>query len=374
MKIKKTLNLPILSKKLTELGLNQASIARELDISRETVSKWFKSVNQPSAGKLLKLSKLLKLEFEDILILEYLDQPIVDYRKNATAKTSEKDKEFAVGMGNAIERLLPYFQLDITTKPPVLLNPQNDYDYISEVAQKIRTDMKFTNDILMVKDIISIFNKYHSVIIPVLWGVNKRHANALRIYLPDSMTTWIYLNLNTKMYDFKFWMSHELGHVLAFDLKEKEAESFADNFAGALLFPRQQAEDLYNKLINENSKRQQIDMIIEKGKEFVISPLSVYLQIGAYAKHYNKPDINLKHLIYKFNTKFNSYFPTVAMKIFKNEHPKAERYINYVNEKFKPPFFTYLNKYIEDKSPSPVFIQNLLDVSFLDAQNIYHAL
>jgi len=374
MKIKKIINLAKIHENLAKVGLNQAKIADELAVSRETVSKWFKGENQPSGGKLLKLASLLKLSFEEILTLEISQQPVIHFRKNGSAKTSEIDREAAIEMGNALEKLVCYFPLNFTTKPAVLQHTKNDYGYINEFIDKLKKEMNLTNEILTFNDIISIFYRYNSVIIPVLWKENRRHVNALRVYLPESMSTWIYLNLNTKLYDFKFWMAHELGHVLAPDLHNEEGEVFSDSFAGALLFPKSQVEVLYNKLIGENSERQQIHLIIEKAKELVISPLSVYMQLCAFTECYKKTKIDLNHLIYKFNSKFNSYFPNVATKLFNTESPTPEQYINYVNSKFVPPFFVYLKKYIEEMSPSSYYIQNLLDISLVDARNIQHAL
>lgn len=374
MKIKKVFNLETVSKRIAKLGLNQSRIAEELNVSREAVSKWFNLENQPSAGKLLKLSKLLQLTFDEILSYEVQAIPIVNYRKNANAKTSKEDEEFAKEMGNTLEILVPYFQNEKLTKPPILQNPINDYDYINIIIENLKNDLSLNKEKLSVEEILSIFYKFNCIIIPVLWKENKRHANALRIYLQESLTTWIYLNLNTKIYDFKFWIAHELGHVLAHDLKGDEAESFANNFAGAFLFPQNQVKELYNKLLNETNERNQIDLIIEKGKELFISPLSVYMQICAFIEHYNLSEIKLKHLIYKFNSKFNSYFHTVSFEYFKTEYPSANVYIDFVTKKLNSHFFDYLKKYIQDKSPTPGFIQNLLDVSFLDAQNIYDAL
>lgn len=374
MKTKKQLNLANISNRIDELGLNQSRISESLNVSRESVSKWFKSENLPSAGKLLKLSKILNLSFEDILITELSSQPIFSFRKNASAKISKKDMEFAIDMGVSLEKLVPYFQFENMTKPPVLANPQNNYEYINIIVDHLRNEMNYQNDVLSIEELISIFSKYNSIIIPVLWKDNKRHANALRIYLPESLTNWIYLNLNTKLHDFKFWMTHELGHVIAPDLKDQEAESFADNFAGALLFPKSHVEALYNELVNEKSERQQIDLIINKGKEFMISPLSVYKQLCFFTENYNIPKINLDSLIYKFNSKFNTYFPTIAEKYLKGEHPKAEDYISFTNRNFNSHFFNYLKEYIQKESPSPTFIQNLLDISFIDAKNIYHSL
>ena len=83
----------------------------------------------------------------------------------------------------------------------------------------------------------------------VLWGTKKTHENAIHIYLPDSQTTWVYLNLETNVHDFKFWMAHELGHCLSPSLSGNEAEDFADGFAGLLLFPKVLAESAYHQIL-----------------------------------------------------------------------------------------------------------------------------
>lgn len=67
----------------------------------------------------------------------------------------------------------------------------------------------------------------------IVYRSREDRIEILHIYLPDSMTTWIYLNLDTDAHDFKFWMAHELGHVFSPDLRGEPAEDFADAFAGA---------------------------------------------------------------------------------------------------------------------------------------------
>ena len=98
--------------------------------------------------------------------------------------------------------------------------------------------------------LIGFFNELQAVIIPVLWGNKENHENALHIYLPASMTTWIYLNLDCRIHDFKFWMAHELGHIHAPTLQSEAGEDFADAFAGALLVPHELAELEYEELQN----------------------------------------------------------------------------------------------------------------------------
>jgi len=82
--------------------------------------------------------------------------------------------------------------------------------------------------------LIGFFNELQAVIIPVLWGNKENHENALHIYLPESMTTWIYLNLDCRMHDFKFWMAHELGHIHAPTLQAKRGKTLP-SFCGRVI-------------------------------------------------------------------------------------------------------------------------------------------
>ncbi|WP_245710987.1 hypothetical protein [Thorsellia anophelis] len=75
-----------------------------------------------------------------------------------------------------------------------------------------------------------------------MWGAKQRHENAVYIHLPDSGSTWGYLNLKTNIRDFKFWMTYELDHSLSATLESDDAENFADAFAASLLYPHELAE------------------------------------------------------------------------------------------------------------------------------------
>lgn len=374
MRIKKNLNLKNIQKRLQELGYNQARLSEMMEVSRETVSKWLNSENLPLPGKLLKLSKLLKLNFEDLIITDISEQPLIAYRKNGTSKTTDRDFEDATQMALAIEALITNLDIKVKTKPEVLISPKVEYTYIKELVSLLRKNFNLKKHVVTVNDLILIFSHYNSTIIPVCWGANDRHANALRIYLNESMTTWVYINLNTRIYDFKFWLAHELGHVLAPDLNYKSAEKFSDLLAGMLLFPEVKAIELYSELMRIKSAEKKARLIVDYAKFFKISPLTVYKQTNAYCEHYNLEKVSLDNLIYQFNEKFHSYFDSVACKIFGTEEPEAEKYIKYVTNNFKSAFFIYLREYIRKANPSPTFLSILMDISFIDAQNIYRAL
>ncbi|MEI6261969.1 MAG: helix-turn-helix transcriptional regulator [Deltaproteobacteria bacterium] len=61
------LNIDTLSKRSQELCLSQAKLARDLDVSRESVSKWFRNEAYPRPEKLLKLARILNLSFSELV-------------------------------------------------------------------------------------------------------------------------------------------------------------------------------------------------------------------------------------------------------------------------------------------------------------------
>jgi hypothetical protein len=198
----------------------------------------------------------------------------------------------------------------------------------------------------------------------------------LHIYLPRTMTTWIFLNLDSRMHDFKFWMAHELGHVKSPDLKDDQAEDFADDFAGALLVDGKTAENEYHQLCRLSSVPKQITRIKDVSTDLVVSPLTVYYEINKYARHVNKPviDLEMNHAIYKATTVFNKQFHTVSQYLFDNKKPSASEYVTCAKNAFQSPFFDALISYIKENKKSAGFIQNLLNLPLADAQYLYDEL
>ena len=257
--MEKLLNIPTLEAAMSKKGFNQSSLSEQLGVSREAVSKWLKQASFPRPDKLLRLGMLLGLSFGE-LVTELDDKaPVVAFRKKKGTKTKGEDFQKFVGMGRYLSELVPYLPFDNLAKPPVLKNPVLEYDYLQQVSAKVRQDINVdATASLDFKHLIRHFRNLQAVLIPVMWGEKNRHENATHVYLPESMTTWIYLNLDVNIHDFKFWMAHELGHALAPDLRGDEGEDFADAFAGALLFPDPLAKQCYEDLKGKIAARKSI--------------------------------------------------------------------------------------------------------------------
>lgn len=372
---KKTLNLEVIEAQVESLGLSQSQIAKETDVSRQTVSNWFKGEKFPRPAKLLKLAELLSLSFNEIVTkLDTSTEPVVAFRKKGRHKISSEYLESAKDRGFMLEKVVPYLPFDSLSRPPSLINPQLDYEYIHKATERVRREIGKTGESRIdFEDLVDFFNQYHAVIIPVFWGNKKNHENALHVFLPSSMTTWIYLNLDSRIHDFKFWMAHELGHIKTPDLKNDEAEEFADLFAGALLVPQSLAEKEYIHLRRLPNISQQTNKIIEVAKDLVISPLTVYFEINKYAQYNNKPKIDLEsdREIYKADTSFCRQYRLVSQMLFEELPPSPKEYISSAKKLFGSPIFESLHDFFVEEKKSVGFLQFLLNLSPADAHLLY---
>ncbi len=374
----KIINAGNVAKQLEILGLSQSVIAEKLGVTRQSVSNWMQGKKFPRPGVLLKLANLLKLSFDDIIIKkESLYEPVVAFRKKGSHRISPTYMEAAKDKGFLLEQLVPYLPYDRLSAPPTLISPELGYDYVQAAAAEVRKAIGKQNELKIdFMDLIDFFNRHHAVIIPVFWGDKSNHENALHIYLPRSRTTWIYLNLDSKIHDFKFWMAHELGHVKAPGLKNEEGEDFADFFAGALLVGQETAKTEYAFLKNISNKSLQLTRIKEKAEELTIAPLTMYYEINRYAEHtgQGKIDLEKNREIFKVNTVFCNPYKSLAEHLFDALPPNPADYIESARKYFDSPIFEALQTLIKGKKKTVGFLQAVLNLSPPDAHALYESL
>lgn len=374
----KCLNIDNISSSIEKLGLSQASLSKSLDVSRQTISNWLSGKKLPRPAALLKLANILNLTLNEIIIkADRSKEPIVAFRRKGRHKIDSEYFESAKDKGFLLEQLVSYLPYDNLSIPPTLKNPIIDYNYIHKSADNVRKDIGVSDEyVIRFEDLIGFFNKFHSVIIPVFWGNKKNHENALHIHLPSSLTTWVYLNLDSKIHDFKFWMCHELGHIKAPSLRDDEAEDFADLFAGALLVSKKLAKREYNYISQLDNSYLQIDRIKEIAEELIISPLTIYYEINRYAEYTENPKIDLEENqeIYKVNTYFCNQYKTVAEHIFGKLPPTPRQYISCAKKVFDSPFFDVLKEFLEEKKKSVGYVQEILNLSQPDAHTLYESI
>jgi Zn-dependent peptidase ImmA (M78 family)/predicted XRE-type DNA-binding protein len=379
--MEKRLNMPRLIEASESKGLNQSAIAKALGVTRASVSKWFKGKSFPRPAELLALGRMLKLRHQELVESQVqLDQPLVAFRKRASCKTTDAHIARAQNMGHFLKPLVGYLSVDPFLGPPSLKSPTCDYRYLQELAAHIRREADIAETAPFdFKSLIQLFRKYQAVIIPTLWGHKTKHENALHIHLPESRTTWIYLNLDVETHDFKFWMAHELGHVLTVDLlrehKTEEAEDFADSFAGALLFPGPLAEKALAEYAKAKTDQGRLAVLEKWAKEHTISPNSVYLEIEKHAKEIKASFTALDgKTLFPAIAGFNKSYKTLSAALFDDTVPTADHFMRVAQETFETEVYRVLGEYVHEKEAGAGVIAAILDVNPMDARAYLEAL
>jgi len=378
-RMQKRLNTDKAQQAIDKAGLTQTAVADALGVTKEAVSQWLLHKSFPRPNKLLQLGKLLNLAFDDLVIKDDPHAPKVAFRKMRGTKTKDHHIEKAQEIGRFLRHLVPYLPFDTFEMPPVLKSPSCDYDYLRTVTAKVREDINLGPiECVDFTHLIRRFSELQAVVVPVMWGAKQRHENAVHIHLPDSGSTWVYLNLDTNIHDFKFWMAHELGHCLSPSLEGDDAEDFADAFAASLLYPHELVEQAYASIMSQASPAAKITYVIGLADQLTISPWTVIGQVNKYAESTGQPQIQLSKSAFPGAvTNFNKKYKNLSEALFGDteldEHgkPSARDYIEKAEGAFETPFFDLLRKYLKEHDKGPGYVQTVLDMPLLDARSIH---
>lgn len=370
--LQKALNIPVVQDSLIKAGLNQSGLADRLKVSREAVSKWIAGESFPSPDKLLRMGALLGLTFEQLVLRPPANAvPVVLFRKKTNRKTRTEHLDNAREAGELLKRLVKYLPKQQLTHPPTLKEPTADYDYVQSVASQVRVEMGLEHKaVIDFSDLIGKFNQLQAVIVPVLWGEQQHHGNALNIFLPDSQTTWVFLNLDSRIIDFKFWMAHELGHSLAPELVNDTGEDFADRFAQALLFPEAEAAKLRADLQIIRTVPSRITRLIDEARKHVISPYTICKAVEGYetARGLPKTDFGQKSGFMGAVTNYLKGFKTVSQILLKQSPPEPRVYVAVGRQSFGSPFFEALADFCKQEQGGEHYVHRVLGVSLADAK------
>jgi Zn-dependent peptidase ImmA (M78 family) len=268
---------------------------------------------------------------------------------------------------------MPALRLQLTA-------PSTDYEPLQAVVSQVRARLGLGEEAAVAyQDLIGEFGANGAVVAPVLWGQKQNHKNALHILLPQENVTFIFLNLDTHQEDFKFWMAHELGHVLTVDLlregKDQEAEDFADAFAGALLFPAPLAEAALADYERAKTDQGRLKVLEKWAKEHTISPNSVYLEIEKRARETKGSFVTIESkTLFPAIAAFNKGYKTLSTELFDGTQPTADHFMRVAQESFGTEVYGVLGKYVREKEAGPGVIATILDVSPMDARAYLEAL
>lgn len=369
--MQKTLSKAAVIDGLQKAGLSQAELARRLGVSPQAVTNWLKGQDFPRPDKLLKLSMLLRLNFAELVTQSEEGAPIIAFRKRANTKTTERHLAHAREIGMLLKSVVPFFPPGHSLRPR-LDSATTDYASLQRTVAEVRTKLGLGDRaVLDYHHLIGQFKEAGAVLVPVLWGEKQLHANALHIALPAERVTFVFLNLDTKLEDFKFWMAHELAHVYTPYLAGKEeGEDFADAFAGALLFPQPCAIEAYGDAVRAKREASALAALQEHAHQHAISLYSVFCQARNYQRHYGLPPMAIDEVnLHKIRNAAPSSLVSHAM--FDKPPPSAREYIAAAEQVFQSDFFVALRAMIRERGIEAGLVQQLLDIGLVDAKAIY---
>lgn len=347
-------------------GWTQKELAAQLGVTGQAVTNWMKGTDFPRPDKLLKLATTLKLGFADLVQLPQAAQPVVAFRKKAGAKTTEAHVSKAMAMGAMLKALVPF----LTAVPQLrrqVPDPSTEYAALQEVVSQLRKNLGLgEGGVLHYEQLLSEFADNGAVVVPVMWGALQNHKNALHILLPQERVTFIFLNLDTHLEDFKFWMAHELAHVFTPQLAGHDAgEDFADAFAGALLFPKELARTVYSEVAGQ-SKTHESKILQAFAQEHGISLNTVFQEVTSFARSHGLPV--LKHAAVEIH-KMRSVQRGKLMSetLFAPLPPEPSAYVAAAERQFQSDFFQALRRMVQTKQTGAGYIQQVMDIPMQDA-------
>lgn len=366
------LNIDVIRARMDELGLNASNVAKELEVSRTIVSEWINGKKTPRPRMLFDLGTLLDLKLSEIVKPELATEPVVAYRKRSNSKPDLRE---AMEIGKALENLVDYLPFNKYQSPPILLNPTNTCEYIESAANEIKKTMDGDGLVIDVDALVKSCRELKIVLVPVLWGEKDRKYNALSVYLPTSRTNWVFLNLDVKPMDFKFWILHEMIHSMvrgAFP-NNSEEERFCDALAGAILVPADYAEKLLDQTLVALNADDKFKPLLNASKLLVVSPITIARRVDAIATSRGGiPPFG--NTVFAVCENFNKEFGLVSESYFESIPPSAEDLIRVSEAKFGTYAYKALGSYLKVTGASEGAVAAMLGLSAVDAKAVYRAL
>ena len=358
---------------LASRGWSQEQLAAAIDESPQVVSHWLQGKHFPRPQKLLKLATTLMLGF-DQLVMPDANQPVIAFRKKAGSKTTDEHMVKARAMAALLRPLVDYLP-ERRALHMSLPSPSTDYAPLQNAVAEVRTKLGVgAQAVLGYEALIKEFRDNDALLVPALWGEKKNHKNALHILLPDKSVTFVYLNLDTHLEDFKFWMAHELAHVYTPELAgTNEGEDFADAFAGALLFPQACAEAAYAQATQAKGVQGVLKALLAHGHSHSISLYTVFRQVQNFAQAKGLQPLQLPD-VQVHAVRSNQHNGLVSEALFKPLPPSAEALIAVSANLFCSGFFVALKTMLTEKKTGPGYLQQLMDIGLQDATALHVAL
>ena len=350
--------------------MNGSGLADQVGVSREAVSNWLSGQSIPRPKALKAIAEALRAQPVELFQARAVaDEPVIAYRTVERKPVSAEAMSAGHDAARHLQTLLPHVGIAASVPPRRLSNPTADASCAREAAELVRREIAHApGEKLDVDTLLNALRLYGALLVPVLWGRGQAgEGNALSISDPKSNTFWVLLNLDCLAEDFRYWISHELGHCLSLhELRGDEAEAFAEAFAQHLLFPDELAEQCLKQM---DASDDRIAIAERWARELGLSSLTPIRCVQRLAEERNL-------LCEKLDT--NEFFdawrqqresaPTIAEEFFGSDMVAIEPYVELAETKFASPVFKALGLYQKARGgKDAAFIARALNINVGEA-------
>ena len=171
-------------------------------------------------------------------------------------------------------------------------------------------------------------------------------------------------------------MAHELAHVFTPELAGKEeGEDFADDFAGALLFPKELAHHAYVSASHRRTPSSVIGALHDFARDHMISLFSVFNEVKKYAEARGLSALKVPpQQVHAARNSDGVRGELVSATLFRPLPPEPAVYIAAAHSVFKSAFFTALEALLRERGTGAGYVQQVMSVPLADAQAIHDEL
>lgn len=258
-------------------GLSQQDLAKKLDITKQSISKYERSLMLPDSSQLINISNALNFP------PDYFFRPLtvklenVEFRKRSKLK-GKKLEAVKAKVIDEVERYLELEELLGVNHPfsnPIKETPISSLDDVENASDKLLQEWNLGHNPL--PNVIEMVEDNGVKVIEI---DAQEDFDGLSDLVGDSIPV-IVVNKNTDIVRKRFNLLHELGHLLlqiSSDVNKKDKEGFCNRFAGAMLIPK----DVIVKELGIKRNKFYIKELVEIKEYFGISIAAIVYRASEF--------------------------------------------------------------------------------------------
>jgi transcriptional regulator with XRE-family HTH domain len=335
-----------------ELNVQIQDIAKQLDITRQTVNSWITG-QIPKGNHLLNISKILHVNpdyfFDEEETAVFV--PIL-HRARRGAKVTPQTQESAQKMASEYEIFFKnHTQVDLIP----LSRTNNNQENALELSKKLRKYLDVNRDIPI--DYKNTFDLIRNLNIYLIFRNFPNEIKSYAFYTKISNHRVVFINTATNILDLIFPLLHEIVHAVRDENVpyDKKEEDFCDAVAGYVQFPSEYINEIYQRIKNK-PKAQQIIILKSYSEKYGHAMYGVVKSIKEI-----DPQFNLE--VGGADTNLKSQFGSIGDVIINGK--SVSEYIQWLFV-LSPHFMDLILNQIESMTPRKL-------AEYLDLNNVWDA-